>query len=117
MPHEIDKETLSAYLDGELPESRKAELTSHVASCPDCSGYLERVRSASADFKKHGLVQAPAAKAPSKSRGLQLAVAFAVLTFVVMAGGAALKRFMPTLFSQIQGMITSAAGSMGSGGH
>lgn len=32
---------------------------------------------------------------------------------VALAAGAAMKRFMPQLFSQIQGMITGAAGKMG----
>jgi Flp pilus assembly pilin Flp len=40
-----------------------------------------------------------------------------VVVGVVLVAGVALKKFMPTLFSQIQGMITSAAGSMGSGGN
>lgn len=39
-----------------------------------------------------------------------------VVVGVVLVAGAALKKFMPTLFAQIQGMITGAAGSMGSGG-
>lgn len=36
-----------------------------------------------------------------------------VVVGVVLAAGMALKKFMPTLFSQIQGMITGAAGNMG----
>ena len=40
-----------------------------------------------------------------------------VVVGVVLVAGAALKKFMPSLFSQIQGMITGAAGSMGSGGN
>lgn len=40
-----------------------------------------------------------------------------VVVGVVLVAGAALKKFMPTLFAQIQGMITGAAGSMGSGGN
>ena len=38
-----------------------------------------------------------------------------VVVGVVLVAGAALKKFMPTLFQNIQGMITGAAGSMGSG--
>lgn len=38
-----------------------------------------------------------------------------VVVGVVLVAGVALKKFMPTLFSQIQGMITGAASSMGSG--
>ncbi len=36
-----------------------------------------------------------------------------VVVGVVLAAGAALKRFMPDLFEQIQGMISSAAGDLG----
>lgn len=38
-----------------------------------------------------------------------------VVVGVVLVAGVALKRFMPTLFNQIQGMITGAAGQMASG--
>jgi Flp pilus assembly pilin Flp len=36
-----------------------------------------------------------------------------VVVGVVLAAGAALKKFMPDLFEQIQGMISSAAGNLG----
>ena len=39
-----------------------------------------------------------------------------VVVGVVLVAGMALKKFMPTLFAQIQGMISGAAGTMGSGG-
>ncbi len=39
-----------------------------------------------------------------------------VVVGVVLVSGAMLKKFMPTLFNNIQQMITGAAGSMGSGG-
>lgn len=38
-----------------------------------------------------------------------------VVVGVVLVAGIALKKFMPQLFSQIQGMITGAAGQMGGG--
>ncbi len=37
-----------------------------------------------------------------------------VVVGVVLAAGFALKKFMPGLFAQISGMISGAAGSMGS---
>jgi hypothetical protein len=40
-----------------------------------------------------------------------------VVVGVVLVSGAMLKKFMPTLFNNIQQMITGAAGSMGSGGN
>lgn len=38
----------------------------------------------------------------------------AVVVGVVLVAGMALKKYMPTLFSSIQGMINSAAGTLGS---
>jgi Flp pilus assembly pilin Flp len=39
----------------------------------------------------------------------------AVVVGVVLIAGMAIKRYMPTLWAQIQGMISSAAGSLGAG--
>jgi Flp pilus assembly pilin Flp len=39
-----------------------------------------------------------------------------VVVGVVLVAGMALKKFMPGLFAQIQGMISGAAGSLGTGG-
>jgi len=38
-----------------------------------------------------------------------------VVVGVVLIAGGILKHYMPTLFQQIQGMITNAAGSLGKG--
>ncbi|MBI5631038.1 MAG: Flp family type IVb pilin [Elusimicrobia bacterium] len=38
-----------------------------------------------------------------------------VVVGVVLIAGVALKKYMPGLFQQIQGMITGAAGQLGSG--
>ena len=59
MPHEIDQESLSAFLDGELEAGRREEVARHLASCPECSAYLERVKGGSADFKRHGAAAVP----------------------------------------------------------
>jgi len=40
----------------------------------------------------------------------------AVVVGVVLIAGVALKSYMPTLFGDIQQMITGAAGSLGAGG-
>lgn len=65
--------------------------------------------------------QLVAARAWMKSQKGQNTVEYllmlTVVVGVVLVAGAALKKFMPTLFGQIQGMITGAAGSMGSGGN
>ncbi|HOJ86922.1 MAG: class III signal peptide-containing protein [Elusimicrobiales bacterium] len=39
----------------------------------------------------------------------------AVVVGVVLIAGMALKKYMPGLFAQIQGMISGAAGSLGAG--
>jgi Flp pilus assembly pilin Flp len=39
----------------------------------------------------------------------------AVVVGVVLIAGMAIKKYMPSLWSQIQGMISSAAGSLGAG--
>jgi Flp pilus assembly pilin Flp len=39
----------------------------------------------------------------------------AVVVGVVLIAGMAIKRYMPDLWAQIQGMISGAAGSLGSG--
>ncbi len=40
----------------------------------------------------------------------------AVVVGVVLIAGVALKKYMPTLFSSIQGMISGAAGTLGASG-
>jgi len=40
----------------------------------------------------------------------------AMIVGVVLVAGAALKKFMPGLFGQIQGMITGGVSSLGAGG-
>jgi len=39
----------------------------------------------------------------------------AVVVGVVLIAGMAIKRYMPTLWGQIQGLISGAAGSLGAG--
>ncbi len=54
----------------------------------------------------------------SKRRGqntVEYLLMLTVVVGVVLVAGAMLKKFMPTLFNNIQQMITGAAGQMGSG--
>ncbi|MBI5624386.1 MAG: zf-HC2 domain-containing protein [Elusimicrobia bacterium] len=125
MPHEVTPEDLSAYLDRELDAAALAGVAGHLASCPECAALLQRLKGASAAFKKHGLEPAPEgmvfralrARRRGGERGaprrLGFAFAMAVIVVVVLAGGVAFKRFMPQVFEQIQGMIGKAAGSLG----
>lgn len=116
MSHELNKEDLSAFMDGELPPARQAELVVHLGACAECAGYIERLKKGKAAFKAHGLEEAPAAvmaAAPKRgSRVLFLVPALAIIFALTLVTGMALKRFMPGLFSQIQGMISGAAADL-----
>lgn len=126
MAHKIDKERLSAFLDGELPASERPGQLAHLSECAECAAYVERLRGASANFKKHGPAQMPEAllasalaQARDKKRKAgprryyQLLVAFTTAIFLIVVGGMLAKKFAPTLFGQIQGMISGAAGNLG----
>src|SRR5438045_3070735 len=124
MSHETDGE-LSALIDGELSQDDSTRVNTHIASCPECSERLGRLLAASQAFKRSGEAPLPAgfkrrivlkgtARVPN--RALRVAVGLAVALFLIMAAGMATKKYMPGLFSQIQGMISAAAGSLGSGG-
>lgn len=41
MSHDLRNEDLSAYLDGELDEARRAQITLHLEACPACRATLE----------------------------------------------------------------------------
>ena len=123
MPHETP-EAISALYDGELAVTDAARVQAHLASCAECAETSRKLRVASAAFKRsgrHAMPPAIAARvkaeaAPAKGPSLKLAFAFAVGLVAILASGVVLKTFMPTLFNNIQQMITGAAGQMGSGG-
>ena len=55
-----------------------------------------------------------------RDTGLTLRIVFTMMMLAMVVGvalivGAAIKKFMPGLFGQIQGMISNAAGSLGAG--
>lgn len=116
MSHEMNKEDLSAFMDGELSPARQAEVLVHLGACSECAGYVERLKKGKALFKAHGLEKAPPAVlavAPRpRSRLLFLVPALAVLFALILLTGMAFKSFMPGLFSQIQGMISGAAADL-----
>jgi len=124
MSAENDDEELSAYLDGELDAAARERLAERLRTEPALAERLERLTSASAAFRAHGREPEPLglaaralaeAKPAPSPRGWRYAfVGFALLIFVL--GGVALKKFMPTLFNNVQQMITGAASQMGSGG-
>lgn len=124
MSHETP-ETLSALLDGELAAGEAERARAHAASCPECRAALSRLEGASAAFKRSGehampaglAVRAKARAAARRSWPVRLGLAAAFGVFLLLLSGVAMKSFMPTLFNNIQQMITGAAGQMGSGGN
>lgn len=48
--HQPDIESLSAWLDGELDESARRRLETHLADCPACAAQLAALRDLSAAF-------------------------------------------------------------------
>lgn len=126
MPHEIEKEALSAFLDRELAPAEHARIQAHLAACADCQSYLSRLSSVSGMVKRHALrplpptVEAVAAAEVKRARKHRLMERVTVVIgtlaaalLVLIVGGMAMKKAMPGLFSQIQGMISGAAASLG----
>ncbi|MBI5244439.1 MAG: zf-HC2 domain-containing protein [Elusimicrobia bacterium] len=124
MAHEFSLEDLSAFLDDELPAERHLQVEAHLRSCPACSRELERFEKAGAAFREHGRRPLPAGllgrmlrrlrpKSFKLDPTLEWGLILAVTLGIVLAGGVALKAYMPGLFSQIQQMISGAAGSLG----
>lgn len=123
MSHET-LENLSALIDGELPSADAERARAHAASCAECRAAMAKLEGASAAFKRSGEQPVPAglavrAKARAADRlpfTLRLGMAAAFGMILLLLSGTVLKTFMPTLFNNIQQMITGAAGQMGSGG-
>ena len=64
------------------------------------------------------LIRARARLASRKGQNtVEYLLMLTVVVGVVLVAGVALKKFMPTLFNNIQQMITGAASQMGSGGN
>lgn len=127
MKHEEIKEALSDYFDGQLGPAQTVEISAHVVTCAECRAALDGLRALSAGIKENLPTAAPAAmkarllaKARQDKKQLStpatvLVVAFTAILIVLMAGVAA-KRYMPALFSSVQGMISGAASTLGASG-
>lgn len=61
MEHNICRENLSAYYDGELPPQERAALEAHLAACPECRAELAQLGTVSKMVKTHGLEPVPPA--------------------------------------------------------
>lgn len=127
MTHDEIRAALSAYFDGQTGLEQAAEITAHVAGCQECRDTLDSFKALSAGVKEELAVKAPAglagralarAQAGEARRSrvpLALALAFAALVVVLLSGVVA-KKYMPTMFASIQGMINGAASSLGASG-
>jgi anti-sigma factor RsiW len=125
MTHEEIKEALSAYFDGQLGPEQTVEISAHLAACTQCRAALDGIKAVSEGMKKAlpakapaGLAQRALARAQAKKERRSalpavLAIAFAVLAIAFLAG-VVTKKYMPTMFSSIQGMINGAASTLGS---
>ena len=73
------RESLSAQLDGELPELDVDRLDAHLLVCPDCSAWAERVRGVTARLRETPLEE-PAGRfaLPRLGRGWRVSSAVAV---------------------------------------
>ena len=123
MTHEEIKAGLSAYSDGELPPEVMKEITAHLPGCAECAKVLSELKALSSGVKDSLPSSAPAGlktrvlaraqkKEPHSHAATALVVVFSAIILVLMAGIVA-KKYMPTMFSSIQGMINGAAGQLG----
>jgi predicted anti-sigma-YlaC factor YlaD len=124
MTHDEIRGALSAYFDGETGREQADEITAHLAACGECRAALERIVSLSVNVKKELGVKAPAglarrvlsrSRAPEARRSLAPAAVTVALAVIVAAfvAGVAVKKYMPTMFASIQGMINGAASTLG----
>lgn len=61
MDHNLCRENLSAYLDGELPQGERLALETHMAGCPECRAELAQLKAVSGLLKAHVMEPVPPA--------------------------------------------------------
>jgi anti-sigma factor RsiW len=61
MDHNLCRENLSAYLDGELPQGERLALETHLAGCADCRAELAGLKKVSGLVKAHAMEPVPPA--------------------------------------------------------
>ena len=66
--HPVTQEDVMAWLDGELPAPRAAEMAAHVAACADCSALADDLRSVS-DRVSRWTVELPPAELQAGAHG------------------------------------------------
>lgn len=129
MTHEEIKGALSAYFDGQLGQEQTVEITAHVASCAECRKELDELKALSEGTKENLGVRAPAGlagrvlartRAGKERRSMlsEMIIIAVATTAIAFLAGVVTKKYMPTMFQSIQGMINGAASSLGvSGGN
>jgi len=55
-------ESLSAYVDGELPKAARADLEAHLAACASCAAHVEELRSLSRTIRENASRPTPDAE-------------------------------------------------------
>lgn len=55
----LARESLGAYVDGELPVEARATIDAHLAGCPACTSELEFIRSVTASLAESTAIQVP----------------------------------------------------------
>ena len=127
MTHEEIKAALSDYADGEVTPEAAKEISGHLPGCKECSAAVREIKAltsgiktalaepAPAAMKKRVLAAAPARPA-HHDRATSVLVTALVAIIIVLFAGVALKKYMPTLFSSVQGMINGAASTLGASG-
>lgn len=64
MSHEVARETLMRYLDGELPPEERERVEEHLSGCTECSREVEMFRS-----MKRELAELPVGVSPGRGEG------------------------------------------------
>jgi len=124
MTHEEIKSALSAYFDGQLGPEQAVEIATHAASCAECRAELDELKALSEGTKENLRVRAPAgladrvlarAGAGKERRSLlsELVIIAVATTAIAFLVGVVTKKYMPTMFQSIQGMINGAASTLG----
>lgn len=112
MPH-LNDEGLSTLIDNELESETVAQARRHISECEICAKRLEQLRSASAVFKRSGLVPTPKKlKNGYQPRFNRTLVGVAASLAIILTIGLVLKRIMPNVFGNVQMLIMGAANTL-----
>ncbi len=129
MTHEEIRENLSALFDGELDDSRTAEIRAHLENCAECRQYLADLRAGSEAFRKEGGAKLPfavrasvqaelaagkAARRPYLTGARMFLVVACCVVLLALLMGLLTRIYLPNLFWQTQNYIGGSVGNLGS---